>query len=76
MYFSHPGVSNIDMVYRCLSFEAFFAKLDKAIGGGGFIRNEGAQFKNWVYCEHIVVKAPNLGKNGCFSIENGILMGG
>ena len=32
---------------------------------------------NWVYFGQIIVKkAPNLVKIGCFSFENGILMGG
>ena len=60
--------------YMCLPFGGLFRKIwysDRR----GFIRDKGAQI-NRVYFGQIIVKAHNLIKIGCFSFENGILIGG
>ena len=62
--------------YMCLPFGALFREIwysDWRV----FIRDKEAQLhKLGVFWANYYKKAPNLAKIGCFSFENGILMGG
>ena len=60
----------------CLPFGALFREIWYS-DRGVFIRDEGAQnYINWVYFGQTIVKSTQFGQIGCFSFENGILMGG
>ena len=54
----------------------FFAKFDIAIGGFSSETKEPKLHKLGVFWANYCKKAPNLIQIGCFSFENGILMGG
>ena len=65
------GGSHIDGKHICACLSGyFFAKFGIAKGGFSSQTKE-PKFKNWVYFEEIIAKAPNLGKTGCFSIQKG-----
>ena len=62
-------------MHMCLPFGALIREIWYSDRG---ISSEITNYINWVYFGQIivVVKAPNLVKTGCFSCQNGILMGG
>ena len=60
----------------CLPYGALFCEIWYSDQGGVHLSQRSPNYIKWVYLGQIALKTTQLVKIWCFSIENGILMGG